>query len=184
MKKHIYMIIVLAVVGLIAGSSLALVYKYASPLIDANQKKKLETAIFKVVPGAASYKEAKKGEGDIFEVYDKSGKLLGYVFKAKGNGYQGEIEILGGIDKGLSSLLGIEILESNETPGLGGEIASDKFKDQFKDLKLLPGIECVKGEKKKENEIQAITGATISSKSVTNILNDEISALKKTIKKR
>ena len=163
MKKSIQMIVVLGLVGLISGASLVLVYRYAAPLIEANQKKELETAIFKVIPEAARYEVLTKDGQELFKVYDKNENLLGYAFIAEGSGYQGKIKMLAAIKRDLSTLYGIEILESVETPGLGGEITSGKFKDQFKDLSAFPKI-----------EVQAITGATISSQSVMNILDEKI----------
>lgn len=166
------MVIVLGVVGLISGTSLVLVYNYATPLIEANQKRELEEAIFKIVPGATGYKAVTKEDEEFFEVYDKNEKLLGYAVIAEGNGYQGKIKLIAGIKKDLANLYGIEILESQETPGLGGEIASDKFKGQFKNLKVFPKI-----------EVEAITGATISSQSVMNILNEKIAKVIEILKK-
>jgi electron transport complex protein RnfG len=87
-----------------------------------------------------------------------------------------------GIQMDYSSLVGIEILESQETPGLGQEIETDNFKNQFKQLNTAPKIIYVKGEKPDQpNEIETITGATISSKAVVTILNKGIENLKKTI---
>ncbi|MFH1752974.1 MAG: FMN-binding protein [Candidatus Omnitrophota bacterium] len=180
MNKYAKMIIVLGVVGLLSGTSLALMYRYATPLIEANQKKALEEAIFKVIPDAAGYESIERAGQTFFEVYGDRKKLLGYAFIAEGNGYQGKIKMICGIDKGLTKLYGIEILESVETPGLGGEIVTDGFKGQFKNLKFLPKIGCVKREKAADNEIEAITGATISSQSVTDIINDRIELLTKT----
>lgn len=183
MKKPVQMIIVLGLVGLFSGTSLVLVYRYATPLIEFNQKKELEKAIFKIIPDAARYEVVTKDGEELFEVYDRRDKLLGYAFIAEGNGYQGKIKMISGIKKDLSTMYGIEILESVETPGLGGEIANDEFKDQFKNLKFIPKIECVKKEAEKTNEIQAITGATISSQSVINILNDKLEKIVEILKK-
>jgi len=177
MKKALQMVTVLGIIGLVAGTSLVLVYRYAAPLIEANQKRELREAIFKVVPGAAGYETVTKDGEEFFKVYGGKEELLGYAFIAEGNGYQGKIKMLAAAKKDLSGLYGIEILESVETPGLGGEIASVEFKEQFRGLVCLPAIECVKGRKDKAGEIQAITGATISSQSVTTILNERISGL-------
>jgi len=181
MKKIIHMIIVLGVVGLISGTSLVFVYKYATPLIYANQAKELDDAIFRIIPGGDKYDPIEEGE-DIFKVYGKNGENMGYAFIAEGSGYQGNIKMIVGVKKDLETLYGIEILESVETPGLGGEIAEDFFKNQFKGLKTAPFIKCVKSAVTKKNEIQAITGATISSNSVTNILNAKIKRIRDILK--
>jgi len=80
----------------------------------------------------------------------------------------------------MNTMVGIEILESQETPGLGQEIASESFKSQFNGLKTSPDITYVKNEKpSKPNEVEAITGATISSRAVCAILNEKINELRR-----
>lgn len=174
MRKYLQMVIVLGLAGFISGTSLAFVYNYTIPLIEAYQKGELlKTAIFNIIPYSARYEMVIKDDEEFFKVFDKDDNLLGYVFTAEGNGYQGNIKMIAGIMTDLSTLHGIDVLESVETPGLGGEIASDKFKSQFKNLEFIPMIKCIKEEKKEKNEIQAITGATISSQSVAKILNEK-----------
>jgi electron transport complex protein RnfG len=128
-------------------------------------------------------KGAEKGARGIVEVVDKNKKLLGYAFKAEGNGYQGTIEIIGGLNADLTQMQGIEIVESQETPGLGAEIAGDNFRKQFVGLSVTHPIEYVKNQKPQQPyQIEAITGATISSRAVVNILNKRIEEVRKTIK--
>lgn len=178
MKNSVKMILVLAIVGLISGASLAFVYRYASPAIALNQKAALEAAIFEIFPNGADY-EIIDQENDIYVVFGKSGNSIGYAFTAKGNGYQGEIKLMIGLKKDLETATGIEVLDSQETPGLGGNISGVDFKKQFIDLKVTPEIVCVKEEPMGLNEIQAITAATISSKAVVNIINKKIEIVRK-----
>jgi electron transport complex protein RnfG len=178
MKNAIKMILVLVIVGLISGGALVCVYNYANPLIERNEEKALREAIYKVLPEAVEYNTITKGGIVLYEGVGKRGKVIGYAFKAKGFGYQGEIEILAAIDTGLKELRGMEVLESSETPGLGAEIANEPFKKQFRGLSVLPEIIFTKEEISEKNEIQAITGATISTKSVVEILNKEIARIR------
>jgi Na+-translocating ferredoxin:NAD+ oxidoreductase subunit G len=183
MRNTIKMISVLTVVGLISGAALVLVYQYASPLIDNNQKNEVKSAIFKIFPETKTYEEKEIDENPYFIVKDNAGKLLGYAFIATGNGYQGEIKMMAGIESDLKTMVGIEILESQETPGLGQEISGDNFKNQFKGLTAEPEIIYIKNAKPtKPNEIEAVTGATISSRAVCSILNDTIAKIKGKIK--
>ncbi|MDD5429770.1 MAG: FMN-binding protein, partial [Candidatus Omnitrophica bacterium] len=101
----------------------------------------------------------------------------------EGQGYQGTIKILTGLDTSLENLLGIEILESVETPGLGQRINDEDFRKQFINLKVSSHIECVKSDTSDENQIKAITGATVSSRAVVNILNEEIEKIRPCIQK-
>ena len=183
MRNTLRMISVLTVVGLISGATLVLVYNYASPLILNNQKTESEKAIFKLFPEGKSYDEVTIEESAVFKMKDKNGKLLGYAFMADGNGYQGPIKMMAGIKADLKTLVGIEILDSQETPGLGQEITQDDFKNQFNGLTALPEITYVKNQKPtKPSEIEAITGATVSSNAVCSILNDRIKILREKLK--
>lgn len=165
MRKAIHIISVLTAVSLISGASLVFVYRYAKPLIAENQRKETRQAIFKVFPKAHVYEKIKKDDEEIFLVKDKRENKLGYAFIAEGNGYQGKIKLMAGIKTDLITLSGIEILESQETPGLGQEITGDDFKKQFVNLKNL-------------DEVEIITGATISSKAVVAIINERIKEVK------
>lgn len=179
MRNTLKMVSVLTIVGLISGAALVFMYTYANPLILNNQKKEMTQAIFKIFLEAKSYDREILEDEVVFKVKDKDGKLLGYAFLAEGNGYQGTIKIMAGINPDFEILVGIEILESQETPGLGLEITNDKFKAQFRGLKTSPEITYVKDiPPTKPNEIQAITGATISSRAVVSILNEKIDVLK------
>jgi len=178
MKRILYTIMVLTVVGLASGMGLVFVYRYAAPRIAENQQTETKEAIFKVFPKADSY-EVSEGQNEVFLVKDKSGRKIGYVFTAKGNGYQGEIKLIAGIKNDLKTLTGIEILESQETPGLGQEITGMDFRKQFRGLVAEPLITYIKGrEPGSKNQIQTITGATISSKAVVGILNARIDELR------
>ena len=183
MRNTVRMIVVLTVIGFISGATLVSVYKYASPLIAKNQKNEIEKAFFRIFPEADNYERRSEGNKTIFEAKDKNSKVLGYAFLAEGNGYQGAIKLMAGIKPDLETIVGIDILESQETPGLGQEIANDDFKSQFKGLKSLPAITYVKNKKPgKPNEIRAITGATVSSSAVVSILNEEIAGIKEILK--
>jgi electron transport complex protein RnfG len=176
------MIIVLTVVCLFAGLSLVYMNQYAEPLIKINTEKATQEAIFKVLPDISSVEKIDHEEKIIFKGLDEGGELVGYAFVAEGSGYQGLIKIMVGIDPGFEKLVGIDILESVETPGLGAKITGKDFKNQFSDLVVMPMINYVKGKQPENpNEIQAITGATVSSRSVVNILNTFIKEVKEIV---
>ncbi len=179
MKGALRMITVLAAVGIVSGASLVLVYRYARPRIEENEKRALQEAITEVMPGIAAYEELE--EEGVYKGTDEEGNILGYAFLASGNGYQGEIRIMVGITPSFDTLTGIEILKSSETPGLGAEITRDPFKEQFRDLSAGTSIAYTKGTPSAHNEIQAITGATVSTRAVVTIINDRIAHLRKTI---
>ena len=169
------MIIVLTVIGLVSGGILAVVYNWALPKIELNLIRETDAAIFKVLPETKSYKKIAKDDLTYFECFDKKGGRVGTAILCKGNGYQGEIKLMIGVNTDLSKFTGMTILEQVETPGLGAKIAEKKFENQFKELATKPPIEYVKAKApEKPNEIQAITGATISSRAVVNIINKTV----------
>lgn len=178
MRQVSRMLMVLSLVGLISGLVLSLVYDYAEPLIQENKERALKRAIFSVFPGGQDYTvETVKGK-EIYKALNSSGNLLGYAFTAEGKGYQGTIMLMVGMDPNLETIGGIVVLESQETPGLGGKITEAEFTKQFGELKALPTIELVKNKTPGPGQIRAITGATISSRSVVDILNEEITRLR------
>ena len=80
-----------------------------------------------------------------------------------------------GLTPDLSEITGISILEQVETPGLGGRISEQVFQDQFQGIKTEPAVGYVKNQAPdKDTDIQAVTGATISSRSVVTIINRNI----------
>ncbi|MFH1846128.1 MAG: FMN-binding protein [Candidatus Omnitrophota bacterium] len=177
------MIVALAVVGAVSGLSLVFVYKYAMPKIKININKEMDKAIKSIFPGTDKTEKI-EGQQDVFKVRDKKGILLGYAFVAEGNGYQGIIKIIVGVDEKIIKTKGMEVLESQETPGLGAEIANGKFKDQFKGLSIVQAIEYVKNQNpQKPYEIEAITGATISSRAVVNIINKKLAEIREALRK-
>ncbi len=172
MKKVIHMIAALTIIGIVAGGLLSEVNNWAYPLIVANQKAETEKAIFLVQPNGKTYEAVKSPEIEIFKVFDENKNLVGYSLVSAGNGFQGKVKIMTGLNKDLSEIEMIEILEQVETPGLGTKITEEPFKDQFKGLQTSPQINWVKGKVPEHpNEIQTITGATISSKAVVEIIN-------------
>ncbi len=184
MKKAAHIILTLTFLGIAAGALLAVVSSWASPLIEANKKAETERAIFLVHPEGKSYEPLKATGLEAYKVFDKDKKFSGYSLVFEGNGFQGKIRLMVGLTEDLNSITSLEVLEQSETPGLGNRVVEAPFKDQFNKLVNIPSVEWVKGVKpSKPNEIQAITGATISSKSVVAIVNAGVSKLKDFVKK-
>ncbi len=173
------MIVTLTVLGAVAGIILAVVFKMADPLIQINREKELKAAIFTVLPEAKDYraitKPTKEKDFTIYVGLDNNGSPVGVAFKADGNGFQGNVGIMVGLGLDFLKLKGIEVLDQVETPGLGDRIREKWFKEQFKGVEVHPKIEYIKYRKpEKPNQIQAITGATISSNAVVTNINNAI----------
>lgn len=177
----------LGLAGLFSGLAIVVAYEVTLPRIRANRARALREAVLEVVPGAVAMRRlawrdgelapAQGGggetEGSVFAAFDGAGRCLGFAIPAKGPGFQDTIALIYGLDPVRRRVLGMRVLESRETPGLGDRIYKDpEFVAQFEDLAIEPEIVArKKGAAKAPNEIDAITGATISSKAVVRILN-------------
>ena len=166
----------LTIVASVSGALLAAAFHYADPLIQANREKELKEAIFVVLPEAKDYRIHEKTVDMkkliVYEGIGADGSPVGIAFKADGGGFQGNIAVMVGLNMDYLRLKGIKVLEQVETPGLGNRIGEPKFEDQFRDLDITPRIEYVKNRKpERPNQIQAVTGATISSDAVVKNIN-------------
>ena len=157
----------LVVIYLIGGLILAVVYARTSPIMFKNAVIEKEAALKKLMPDAD--KIEKIGDWSIHEkhseyfVAKKGDKIIGYIIQSFGKGYSSYINTLIAVDKDFR-VQRINVLGHAETPGLGDEIETDSFKNQFKDK----DVEHLKVLKTETTEyIQAISGATISSRAVT-----------------
>lgn len=181
------LIISMAVAGFISGIIIIAIYMLTFDTIKENKARELREAVFKVLPDVSFmqklyFSEDKKliivksdGMDDemIFAGYDEQGKFTGYAIQGKGPGFQDTIHVLFGYLASNRNITGMEILDSRETPGLGDKIFKDMdFVGEFINLPVTKDIKAVKkGKKTNDNEIDAITGATISSKAVVRIIN-------------
>ena len=194
------MILVLTGIAMLSGFLVVLVAQLTAPVIAENQRIAIEKAVVKVIPGATTHREFYLEQGklvrdkqqldseSIYAGYDAQGKLLGVAAKAAAQGYAGMIYLLYGYDPSCECIRGIKILKMAETPGLGDKIITDdSFQANFDalDAKIDTGnqslaneIVTVKaGTKQYDWEIDAISGATISSVAVGKALNESAQRL-------
>ena len=185
------LIATLGIAGFFSGLILVSTYLFTLPMIQAHRAAALQRAIYQVLPGVTSFEPLILQEGTlsllpegealtqgeesprVFAGYDESGKLVGFAVSAQEPGFQDIIAGIFGYDPEKAAIIGFEVLESKETPGLGDKIMKDQaFRTNFTALAVDPQIVAVKkGEKRKANEVEAITGATISSKAVVRLLD-------------
>ena len=181
------LVLTLAIAGLVSGIAIIGIYESTLPTITANKARELREAVFKVLPGVTKMQalvyrdnqlivvtEPDKDEPVIYGGYDEQDDFIGYAMPAAGPGFQDTIAILYGYKPAQKMVVGMEVLESRETPGLGDKIYKDaEFVGGFSALSIEPEILAVKkGTKSQPNEIDAITGATISAKAVVRIINE------------
>ncbi|MBN1405921.1 MAG: RnfABCDGE type electron transport complex subunit G [Candidatus Omnitrophica bacterium] len=164
--------IVLALICFAATLVLAFTYEITKPKIEKGLEQEEKNALSEIMPEADSF-DAKSTDGiDYFEALS-SGKTIGYCIKVTGTGYNGYIRMIAGIDE-KGTIKGIRVLEQYETPGLGARINEKKPGEKEPAfLKQFNGKNARALEIKKD--VDAITGATISSKAVTDAVRDTTS---------
>lgn len=162
---------VLLVICLLVSAALAGTNLLTRDRIAEAQAQKAEESRMVVLPGAEAFEER---DGH-YAGTDGSGETVGYVFETEGKGYGGTVKVMTGISAE-GSITGIVILSHSETPGLGANAEKESFREQYKQPvgNLAGGISVVKFQAPKEGEIQAMTGATITSTAVTNAVNSAI----------
>ncbi len=122
----------------------------------------------------------KYGDAEVFTA-TKNREFAGWCVQLKATGYIGPIDMIVGINPD-RSFAGIKIISMSETPGLGAKTADKVFYSQFAEGKS-GELAVVKTKTDKANEIQAVTGATISSRAITNAANTALELIGKTFKK-
>ncbi len=185
----------LGLVATISGLLVVLSYRITLPMIERNKQEAIERALYNVIPGAVARKDFVIMDDKIqpaddvtsgvalYAGYDENGQLKGVALEAAAAGYQDVIRILYGFDPYCQCIRGIAVLKMAETPGIGDKIIKDKeFVKNFDALEaranasasgLEHAIVPVKhGTKTQAWQIDAISGATISSNAVARMLND------------
>lgn len=178
------LVLTLAIAGLISGVAIIGIYEATFDTIAANRAQELKEAVFRVLPGIARMQElvyrdgnfvageAENDEQSVYAGYTDDGKFFGYAIPGEGPGFQDTIKLLYGYRPETGNIVGMWVLESRETPGLGDKIYKDEnFVAEFDELSINPRVVLVKDDADEPNQVDAITGATISSTAVVNIIN-------------
>jgi electron transport complex protein RnfG len=179
MKDMMKITLSLVLIFIAAGLIIGMTYKYTSPVRFVAEKKEKEEALKAMAPEATDPIKAAGTwtvHGKSFEYYTATSgaKPVAYIASTAGKGYSSYIQMLVSLGTDMK-VKDVKILHHGETPGLGDQVEDRKlFLDQFKG-KGVAQLVLIKGETK-EN-IQAISGATISSRAVTNGVKDAVQTL-------
>ena len=182
----------LAVAGALAGLLIVLVNLHTKPIIDKYRAEQLRLAVYEVLPGVTNYRTLYRVDDTLaaevpagakatdfrqaYIGYDENGDMVGVAVSRGESGFADVVLVIFGFEPDTGILLGKKVLESKETPGLGDKIFKDlEFVQQFFDRPQTP-LTAVKAGTGKglPGEIDAITGATISSKVVVSIINNGV----------
>lgn len=180
--------LILFIITAVSAAILAAANEATVEPIKLAQEKSNNEARQEVLSTATSFEalskerldEIAKEDDRVKEIYignDESGNIVGYTIKSVSSGYGGELEIITGISVE-GKITGMKVVSHSETPGLGANSATPEFQNQFIDKSATASISVSKSAPK-ENEIQAISGATITSTAVSDGVNVAIEAFNK-----
>jgi len=183
----------LAVAGALAGLAIVVVFQWAEPRIDAWRAQVLAEAVTEVLGGAERYETVYLDDGAftaspvadtagldrVYVGYDADGDRVGVAMVGAQPGFQDIIRLIFGYDPETGEVIGMRVLESKETPGLGDKIEKDSaFVAEFAGVEApLVGLKSGR-ETGAAAEVTMITGATISSRAVIDIINARLDAVR------
>ena len=177
----------LFLITLVAGLALGFVYEITREPIDRRKMEEKLQAYQAVFSDAdlieedmelmqiASELDGKVSIDEVNKVFGKNGDMIGYIFVVTTKeGYNPPIKMAMGFDQ--DGITGLEFLELNETPGFGSRASEPEFKDQFIGRNV-DAFTVVKGGATGDDQINAVTGATVTSNAVVNGINTVVKFL-------
>ncbi|HET6347618.1 MAG TPA: FMN-binding protein [Candidatus Krumholzibacteria bacterium] len=194
------MIVTLGSIGLVCGVLIVGAFQVTLSAITRNKATLLQESILAVVPNATHSRTFVEHDGVLspdadaaapgeryYAAYDAGGTLMGVAVEAQGQGFADAVKLIYGYSPQRHAIVGFKVLESHETPGLGTKIESDPgFRANFDSLQVVPtadfsgvehSVELAKhGKKEHPWQVEAITGATISSRAVARMLKTSTDA--------
>ena len=175
---------VLLIICTVIGGALAATYSATKDIIAEGQAGKADDAKAEVLGLADSFVAVDEDEvaalvnagsypmvTEVYEGLSEDGSSVGYVATAVTKGYGGDILVLVGVGADMV-ISGVRIISHTETAGLGGNATKPAFYTQYDNKSAETTLRAVKGETSKANEISAISGATITSRAVTEAVNE------------
>lgn len=178
------------------GLLIAITDAALSPRIERNKADKLNRLTVALLPDAKHFKQmgddieiklsrGRKEKVKVYKAVSEAGECVGWSFNAAGQGFADKIELVVAVDKDFQKIAGFDVLACNETPGFGDRIKTSYYRNQFAgasagELKLVK----IGDPKKVDSEIVAITGATVSSEAVVQIINTFMTQIKNRMQER
>lgn len=180
-KEIVIPAVSLFLICLIATALLGFANSITEPKIRELAIEARKKAIKEVLSSADDFSEEKQVQlgsesYGYYEGFDKDKNVIGYVFSTSAKGYGGDIKIMVGVDS-QGTVTGVSILEISETAGLGMNAKNESFLNQFKGKNSTLSV--IKNGTPADNEIAALTGATITSKAMTNAVNTALALYEK-----
>ena len=166
------------------------------PKIEQNKINKRNRLVGGLLPEAKNFvaldqpveidsAQGRKEKIEVYKAMSEAGECVGWSFNASGSGFADKIELVVAVDGKFETIAGFDVLSSNETPGFGDQIKYEYYRDQYKgapagDLKLVT----IGDPRKIDSQIVAITGATVSSTAVVEIVSHFVTQVKEQMQKK
>lgn len=175
-KSLLYPAIFMLILSAILTSILATLAQQTKPIVAKNEEIALKSKIlytFNIKNEGTeesilkTFDEKVKDTGEKFNdepifKHEENGDIKGYAIAVKGPGLWGAISGYIALDKDYKKILGIDFIKQSETPGLGGRIEEEFYKSQYRDVAV----------DKVSEEVDAISGATQTSRFVSKLVKD------------
>ena len=178
------------------GLLIAIANAGLSPRIEQNEINKRNRLLGAMLPDAKNFialdteieiesVQGKKEKVEVYRAVSEANECVGWSFNAAGPGFADQIVLVVAVDKSFEKIAGFDVLSSSETPGFGDQIKYDYYRSQFKgaptgQLKLVS----IGEPRKIDSEIVGITGATVSSGAVVDILDTFLTGIKARMKEK
>jgi electron transport complex protein RnfG len=179
-KEIIVIIAKLVLISAVASAVLGATYVPTQEQLRIAEQRQTQETLSQLMPEAGEFEPVYSGENEeevlYYKAYDSDGNLIGYGFVTEQSGYDDEIKMAAAVDANLEQMYGMEILRQAETPGKGSKITNAEFKNQFNNLPL-GGLALSQNN----GNVDAISGATVSSSAVVTGLNNKIEQIEQEI---
>ncbi|MDO5716456.1 MAG: RnfABCDGE type electron transport complex subunit G [Tissierellia bacterium] len=176
---------ILLLVAAIAAGVLAFTNSITAPIIEDREKEVALQAYKAILPDADEFQEwsaeqmkaIKETHSKVDSIVEaiKNGEVVGYLFTTKGGGYGGDIVVITGITEG--KIAAIKILKHKETPNIGTKIEDPAYQERYAGVGAETNIQLV-SSKKDAQEVEKISGSTVSSRGVVAAVNAAIDCYK------
>ena len=173
-RLTVFLLLVAGLSGLAVGYTNGI----TAPVIAVYEAEKLMQGYADVYHGADEF--AERGydgpESIIYNVVEakRDGEAVGLIYTLKPRGFGGEMTMLAGVDFASQKITGIRVLSHAETPGLGDRTAQPGFAERFAGKTAARELSAVGAATSAEDEVQGVTGATVSTEAVAAGVNAAI----------
>lgn len=160
----------LFLICLVITAALALTNNITAEKIASNEQASKEESMLTVCPGSKTFEEVIPDT--LYKGLDDSGNIKGYAISTTAQGYGGQVKVMTGVNDG--EIIAVDVFYNNdETPGLGKNTSNESFRDQYKGLSVNKDIAVSKDDASGNAQtVDAVTSATISSRAVTQAVNE------------